>query len=288
MFYIYFSFIWLITWLPLRVLYVISDLFYLIIYYLVPYRIKVVRKNLKNSFPEKSASELKKIEKKFYHYFCDVFIETIYLMHVSKEEIFKRFDVGEVQIISDFIKKGQSVIIMTSHYGNWEWGSSSATRLPVNTPMYNVYQKISNKDFGSIMNYLRGRFSGINIEKKLLLREMIQLKNKKTPACFALISDQAPTPSNTHYWTTFLNQDTPVINGAEQLAKKFNYPVVYCHINRIKRGYFKCEYQLISDEPSKTTDFEITEKFIRTLEQKIYENPEYWLWTHNRWKRKRI
>ena len=208
-------------------------------------------------------------------------------MHVSKEEIFKRFDVGEVQIISDFIKKGQSVIIMTSHYGNWEWGSSSATKLPVNTPMYNVYQKIRNKDFGNLMNYLRGRFSGINIEKKLLLREMIQLKNNKIPACFALISDQAPTPSNTHYWTTFLNQDTPVINGAEQLAKKFNYPVVYCHINRVKRGYFKCEYQLISDEPSKTTEFEITEKYIRTLEQKIHNNPEYWLWTHNRWKRKR-
>jgi len=209
------------------------------------------------------------------------------ITHFSKKEILKRFDAGDMKMILDFYAKGKSVIIMTSHYGNWEWGSSFSLGLPPDKPVYNIYKQLKNKEFNKLMLNLRSSFDGKNIEKKELLRKMVELRKKQGLACFALISDQAPRVINSHYWTTFLNQDTAVIDGAEQLAKKFNYPVMYYHINRVKRGYYKCDYRLITDDPSNTKEFEITEKFIRILEEKIIEEPAYWLWSHNRWRRKK-
>lgn len=287
MFYIYYPILWLITWLPLRVLYLLSDLCYPVIYYLIPYRKKITRKNIHNAFPDKTEKELRQIERKFYRYFCDMFIETLYMMHMSKAEMKKRFDVGDNSIIKQYYSEGKSVMLMTAHYNNWEWGSSFSMGLPENHPTYNIYKHLKNERFGELMEMLRSRFGGQSIEMKELLRTMVRFRNDGLVASFAMISDQSPARKSIHYWTNFLHQDTAVISGTEQLARKFDYPVVYVHINRLKRGYYRCEYFPIADKPGDTADFEITEKYIRILEQKIQEEPAYWLWTHKRWKHKR-
>ncbi len=287
MFNILYAFIWLITWLPLRVLYLFSDIFYLIIYYLVGYRKKVVRLNLENSFPQKTEKEILGIERRFYRYFCDLFVETLYEMHMSKKEILRRFDLGNIEPILEQYKKGKSVMLMTAHYGNWEWASALSLILPIESPLHSIYKRLKSKNFDKLMFELRSKFTGKNIEKKDLLRAMVGMKNENKVAMFGMISDQTPTGNSIHYWTQFLNQDTPVLLGTEQLAKKFDYPVFYLHINRIKRGYYKCKYHTISLEPKQTAEFEITEAYMRVLEKEIEAAPEYWLWTHRRWKNKR-
>jgi KDO2-lipid IV(A) lauroyltransferase len=287
MFHIFYAFIWLITWLPLRVLYVLSDFFYLIVYYVVGYRKKVVRRNLTHSFPHKSTKELRKIERRFFRYFCDVFIETLYEMHMSKTEILRRFQFINPELITAQYAKGKSVLIMTAHYGNWEWASAFSLVLPKKNILYGIYKKLSNKHFDKLMYDLRLKFTGKNIETQDLLRTMVRLKNSDELSSFGMISDQTPTARTAHHWMMFLNQDTPVLLGTEQLAKKFDYPVFYCQINRVKRGYYTCEFLPIAMEPKLTAEFEITEKYMRLLEQKIEAEPEYWLWTHKRWKHKR-
>ncbi|HEY5591278.1 MAG TPA: lysophospholipid acyltransferase family protein [Paludibacter sp.] len=284
MYNILYAFIWIITWLPLRVLYLFSDFFYLIIYYLAGYRKRVVRKNLENSFPKKTKKEILLIERRFYRYFCDLFVETVYEMHMSKNEILRRIDLGNVEPILEQYKKGKSVMLMTAHYGNWEWASALSLLLPNENPLHSIYKQLKSKNFDNLMFELRSKFTGKNIEKKDLLRVMLRMKNEGEVAMFGMISDQTPTGNSIHYWTQFLNQDTPVLLGTEQLAKKFDYPVFYLHINRIKRGYYKCEYHPISLEPKQTAEFEITETYMRILEKEIEAAPEYWLWTHRRWK----
>lgn len=287
MFNILYAFIWLITWLPLRVLYLFSDFFFLIIYYIVGYRKKVVRTNLEKSFPKKTKKEILRIERRFYRYFCDLFVETLYEMHMSQKEILRRIDLGNVDPVLEQYKNGKSVMLMTAHYGNWEWASAISLILPKENPLHSIYKQLKSNKFDSLMFELRSKFTGKNIEKKDLLRIMVRMKNEGKVAMFGMISDQTPNIKNAHYWTKFLNQDTPAVLGTEQLAKKFDYPVFYLHINRIKRGYYKCDYHLISLEPKQTTEFEITETYMRILEKEIEAAPEYWLWTHRRWKYQR-
>ncbi|MFA5046300.1 MAG: lysophospholipid acyltransferase family protein [Paludibacter sp.] len=284
MFYILYAFIWLVTWLPLWVLYIFSDIFYLIIYYLAGYRKKVVRSNLENSFPQKTKKEILRIERRFYRYFCDLFVETLYEMHMSKKEVLRRIDLGNVEPILEQYKKGKSIMLMTAHYGNWEWASALSLVLPKESPLHSIYKQLTSKKFDSLMFELRSKYTGGNIEKKDLLRTMVRMKNEGVVAMFGMISDQTPTGNSIHYWTQFLNQDTPVLLGTEQLAKKFDYPVFYLHINRTKRGYYKCEYHAVTLEPKLTAEFEITETYMRILEKEIEAAPEYWLWTHRRWK----
>lgn len=284
MYTVFYIFIWLLAWLPLRVLYVFSDFFYLIIYYIVGYRKKVARKNIEKSFPEKSKKELRRIERRFFRYFCDLFIETFYEMHMSKKEVLRRMDLGDVDLILEQYAKGKSIMLMSAHYGNWEWASAFALKLPEDMQIYNVYKRLNNKKFDNFMLEIRSKFKGQSVEIHNLLRTMVNLRKEGRVSVFGMISDQSPWVGNINHWNTFLNQDTPVITGTEQLAKKFDYPVFYIHIHRVKRGYYKFEYIPVSLEPTLTSEFEISNKYMEILEQKIKAVPEYWLWTHNRWK----
>jgi KDO2-lipid IV(A) lauroyltransferase len=288
MFYLFYIFVWVITYLPLRVLYVLSDLAYLIVYYVIRYRRKVVWDNLSNSFPQKTPQEILLIERKFYRNFCDVFIETLYVTHCSNEEIMRRMKVLNIDLAIRDYDNGKSPMLMTAHYGNWEWASSASLWLPKDKPVYSVYKKLSNTNFNQFMCDLRKKFSGQILEKNDLLRKMITLKQDGQVAMFGMIADQTPTRVNIHYWTRFLNQDTPVLTGTEVLARKFDYPVYFGKITRIKRGYYVSELIPIATSPKLTQDFEITEAYIRLLEQQILEAPEYWLWTHKRWKHKKL
>lgn len=284
MYTVFYIFIWLLAWLPLRVLYVFSDFFFLIIYYVVGYRKKIARKNIEKSFPEKSKKELRRIERRFFRYFCDLFVETFYEMHMSEKEVLRRMDLGDIDLIMEQYAKGRSIMLMSAHYGNWEWASAFALKLPKDMQIYNVYKRLNNKKFDNFMLEIRSKFKGQSVEIHNLLRTMVNLRKEGRVSVFGMISDQSPWVGNINHWNTFLNQDTPVITGTEQLAKKFDYPVFYIHIHRVKRGYYKFEYIPVSLEPTLTSEFEISNKYMEILEKKIQAAPEYWLWTHNRWK----
>jgi len=284
MFYILYAFIWIITWIPLRLLYLVSDLIFPVLYHVVRYRRRVVKTNLAKSFPEKSEKELRTIERRFYRFFCDLFVETMYEMHISEKEIRRRMTFGNLEAILEQNARNKSVMIMTAHYGNWEWTLAFSLFSPEVYPSNPIYKKLRNEKFDTLIHQLRARYGAKLIEKRDLLRTMFRLQKDQEVANFWMISDQTPNSHSIHYWTNFLNQDTPAIVGTEQLARKFDYPVFFADINRIKRGYYHCEFIPISLEPGKTTEFEITEDYMKLLEKSIVVHPEFWLWSHRRWK----
>jgi len=287
MFYILYAFIWIITWLPLRVLYIISDIFFPVVYYIVGYRKNVVRLNLTKSFPDKTVKERRTIERRYYHFLCDLIVETIHEMHISEKDILRRMTFGNLQDIVEQNALNKSVMIMTAHYGNWEWLLAFSLYLPEKQPSNPIYKRLRNERFDKLFHQLRSRYGAKLIEKKDLLRVMFKLQKEKQVANFWMISDQTPNGKNLHYWTTFLNQDTATVTGTEQLARKFDYPVFYAEINRVKRGYYHCEFIPITLEPTKTAEFEISEQYMRLLEKSIEAHPEFWLWSHRRWKYQR-
>ena len=283
MFYILKIIISLLARLPFGVLYALSDLLCPVVYHILRYRRKVVRKNLTLAFPEKSDREIIKLEKKFYRFFCDLFVEVIRFSGISEKKLLKHLE-GDLTIISEILDRGQSVILMTAHYGNWEWGSALPLFMDKKYKSCNIYKALNNKHFMGFMNKMRSRFGAKNIETKVLLREMLRLRNDGQPAVFSLISDQRPKRHNIHLRLNFLNCDTAAITGTEELARKFDYPVVFASMNRVKRGLYKIELCPAIKQPSKLEEFEITKRYFSYFEKKIQENPEFWLWTHNRWK----
>ncbi len=284
---VYFSF-WLITLLPLRLLYIMSDILYPIVYYVAGYRKDVVRSNISRSFPEKPQEERLKIERNYYRYFCDLFVETMKEMHFSKDEIKRRMTIGNFDAVKEQYAKGKSVMLMTAHYGNWEWPIALSLYLPEEVPLYGIYKKQSNNTFDKLFFKLRSRFGGIPIEKNRLMRLLIQLKKEKKLGNFWMIADQTPYGSDIgFFWTKFLNQDTATLTGTEQLARKFDFPVFYADITRTKRGYYHCEFIPITLEPTQTKEFEITERYMQLLEKRIQISPQFWLWSHRRWKYQR-
>jgi Kdo2-lipid IVA lauroyltransferase/acyltransferase len=287
MFNLLYVFGWIATLLPLRILYIFSDVFYPIIYYIVGYRKLVVRTNLEKSFPEKTEKELRRIERRYYRFFCDLFVESMYEIHISKTEIKRRFKFVNIEGVNQQYNEGKSVMIMTAHYGNWEWGMCFPLFLSEKMRSYQIYKKLSNKQFDTLMYKLRAKFGGINVEKRDLLRSILRTKAEDNQGLYWMISDQTPGEKKIHYWTKFLNQDTPALTGTEQLARKFDYPVFYAEIKRIKRGYYQCEFIPISINSGQTAEFEITEKYMQLLQKTIETQPEYWLWSHKRWKHSR-
>jgi KDO2-lipid IV(A) lauroyltransferase len=287
MFYILYAFVWLIAWIPLPVLYIISDIICPVVYYIVRYRRGVVRLNIAKSFPDKSEKERRTIERRFYRFFCDLFIETMYEMHISEKEILRRMTFGNLKEILEQNAKKKSVMIMTAHYGNWEWTLAFALFSPETYPSNPIYKRLRNEKFDKLIHKLRARYGAKLIEKNDLLRVMFRLQKENEVGNFWMISDQTPNGRNIHFWTPFLHQDTPTLTGTEQLARKFDYPVFYAEINRVKRGYYHCEFIPITLEPKKTAEFEITEKYMNLLEKSIEAHPEFWLWSHRRWKYQR-
>jgi Kdo2-lipid IVA lauroyltransferase/acyltransferase len=288
MFNLLYAFGWIVTLLPLRILYILSDIFYPIIYYVVGYRKAVVRTNLKKSFPDKTEKELRRIERRFYHFFCDLFLETLYEINISENEIKRRFTFINIEGVLKQHADGKGIMIMTAHYGNWEWGMNFPLFTPRGMISCQIYKELSNKQFDRFMCNLRAKFGGINVEKRDLLRTMIKYKSSNDQGIYWMISDQTPAEQKIHYWTELLHQDTPTLTGTEQLARKFDYAVFYAEIKCIKRGYYQCELIPITLEPTQTSEFEITEKYTQLLQKTIETQPEYWLWSHRRWKYSRV
>ncbi len=289
-YYILFSFFWLITWLPLSILYLISDFFFLIIFYVARYRRKLVRKNLSNSFPELSITEIKKIERKFYRHLCDYFIETLKLMHFRVSAMRKRVQFPNIDTLFSYYEKNQSVLLYLGHYGNWEWLSLAkyAQKTDIKDfKIYPVYHTLSNKYFDKFFYRLRSNIDSTPIPQEKILRTIIEKEREKSNSIYIFIADQSTTVRNIHYWMNFLNQDTPCITGAERIAKQTGYPTLYADVRKTKRGHYSVEFIPIEENPKEAEEFQLTDSYMKLLEKTIQRDPAYWLWTHNRWKHKR-
>ncbi len=284
-FYITLPFLYFISILPFTILYVVSDGLYFILYKVLGYRKKVVYNNLKKSFPNKTHKELKIIEKKFYHYLCDLFLETLKTLTISKKEALKRcyFNENSRHIFNELYENKQSCILVMGHYGNWEWAGNTFS-LVNSQQLYVIYHPLSNKHFDKLMYNMRTRFGTKLYAMKDTMREMIKNRNEINTTAF--IADQTPAPESA-YWTTFLNQDTPIFWGTEKIAQKLNYPIVYATVNRIKRGIYEINVEYLVKDPKNTHEGEISELHTKKLEKDIITCPEIWLWSHRRWKHKR-
>lgn len=277
------SLLWLISRLPFWMLYTISDILFLFIYYIIGYRRTVVFKNLRNSFPEKSDKEIKQIAKKFYRYFPDIIVETIKMCSISEKEVLERLEILNMQELEKHFEKNKNIIGVTAHYANWE--------LPIHRmsfmteyPKLVVYKPLSNKDFNDIFNRVRTRFGATMVPMKQIFRHIVKLRG--TPSFSIFVADQTPLNQDSDYYIQFLNQRTLVYTGVERIAKATNNPVVFCHIGRKeKRGYYYCKFTTLVENPAEYTEHEITNIHNKFTEDIINERPEFWLWSHNRWKR---
>lgn len=284
-----FLFCWVKTHalLPMRALYLLSDILYVIIYKGLKYRIKVVRNNMAASFPEKSKTELRQLEQDFYHHFADYIVETFKLAHISLKEVKSRAVINNPEVCDNLIDKGHSCILMLmGHYGNWEWFTSSTSYMK-DCRIYQIYRPLKNKAADKLFIYLRTRFGSLGIRKQDTIRDIIRLKKDKTNCMVIFIADQTPSPANLHYWTNFLHQESAILTGPERIARKLNLPVVFCDTKQVKRGYYSIDFRLITEAPNDTPENWITETYTRMMEECILRNPAYWLWTHKRWKHKR-
>jgi KDO2-lipid IV(A) lauroyltransferase len=284
LFFLFYISTWLIAQIPSKVIYRISDFSGFIVYRIAKYRRKVVRENLLNSFPEKSIEEIKEIEKKFYKHFCDLFYENIFLLHASRERALRRCRFNNLEYFEKLYNEGKSAILATGHYGNWELYALMGAKL--NHIPLGVYKPLSNKRFEKFLNAARERFGGVPVSMKKTLKVFNQFNQEKKPVLLGLISDQTPAAGDIHYWTTFLNQDTPVFLGVEKISKKYNLPVIFCSMTKLKRGKYQVNFEVLSENPKDTEPYVITEMHVKALENLIRKQPEFWLWSHRRWKRK--
>lgn len=285
------SLIRILSRLPLPLLYFVADaLVYPLMYHVVRYRRAVVAKNLRMSFPEKSAKQRRDLERQFYRRFASTIMEIIYGYRISDEEMRERFVFENVELVEELAHKNKGVFFMLGHLGNWEWIADIGKRYTdTSIKEYNVYRQQKSPSADQAMLALRlKRGGGGCIEKKQLLRQLVAMRHADNPITIGLISDQKPSPRNAHVWTTFLNQETAFLDGGEVLARKFGYAVTYVHVESPKRGYYRARFEVITDNPAATNPTEITLAYARLLEQNILESPALWLWTHNRWKWSRM
>lgn len=282
------STIWYVfSLLPMRLLYALSSMLYGILFYVVRYRRKVVESNLKSSFPEKDAAEIRAIEKEFYHFFCDYIVESVKLLTMSREDLKRRMVFKGTDIVEAIVKEGQSCAVYLGHYCNWEWITSLPLWITPQAQCGQIYHPIENRDMDMLFLKLRQRMGAVCIPMQDTLRYILKYRSENQPVVIGYISDQKPHWVNIHHWVDFLNHDTPVLTGTERIARKMNHAVFYMDVRRLRRGYYEAEFKLITRDPKAMQEFELTDIYYRMLEESIRQAPAYWLWSHDRWKRTR-
>ena len=274
--------IWLFSILPFKILYLLSDIFYLLIYYVIGYRKDVVLYNLTLTFPEKSKQELFKIRKLFYHHFVDIFIEMIKSFTISKKQLARHCSYTNLELLNELHKDGKSFILVGSHYGNWEWlfGLSSYIKYK----SYTAYTPVSNTYFNQKILTSRKRFGYTLKHASRIIAEIDYNFKNDIQSMYGLISDQSPQLKKAIYWSHFLGGEVPVHTGAETLAKKYNFTMVLITTKKVKRGYYENTFSIITKEPTKFPDFELTDMFHAEIEKQVRAQPAYYFWTHKRFK----
>ena len=273
--------IWCISILPYRLFYLFSDVVYFLVYHVFGYRKKVVRNNLKLVFPDKPEAELKVIEKQFFKHMCDMFLEMVKTMNLSKSEIKKRYHITNMEVIQE-IENEKSILVPCSHYANWEWNVS--LNLNVKSKGYAVYQKVANKYFDKLVKDLRSRWNTTLITTHETVKTVVRNQKNGVPSIYGMVADQSPMVVHAHYWDKFMGITVPIYIGTETMARKLDLAVVFLKVSKVKRGYYQAEFIPITLSGKETAPHEITKKFIALTEQQIRERPEHYLWTHRRWK----
>ena len=287
LYYIVLTVWWLFSLLPMRVHYIISDLLFWGIYHVAGYRKEVIRENLATSFPEKSEGELRRIERGFYHWFCDWMVETVKMMTISREEMKRRMVFKGVERIEEAAAQGQSCGTYLGHLCNWEWVASLPLWTSDKIQCAQIYHPLENKAFDRLLLRSRQRMGGECIPMADTLRKIIAYRKANQAVVIGYISDQKPHWVNIHHWVDFLNHDTPVLTGSERILRKMNHAVFYLDIHRVRRGYYEAEFKPITREPQNLEEYELTDIYFRMLEENIRRAPEFWLWSHRRWSRTR-
>jgi KDO2-lipid IV(A) lauroyltransferase len=283
LFWISYGLLYLISLLPFRLLYFLSDGLYYVLYYLIGYRKQVVRDNLRRSFPTKTEQERLLIEKTYFRFLADNLIESLKSLSMSKKSFQKRFHLKNPEVITQFTDKNQSILLATSHYANWEWAAPGLTSMLAVKSIL-VYKPLSNKSAEKVINGIRSKYGALMVPMKQAIRTIIEHQDETTMS--VLVSDQTPSARDNMHFVDFLNQPTAVFKGLEKIAKLTKSPIMYMHVERVKRGYYQAEFSVLEANPLATAEDEITDKYNKKLENIIQANPAYWLWSHKRWKHK--
>ena len=279
-----YTFIRLLSRLPFRVLYALSDATFYPLYYLARYRRKIVRKNLVESFPQLSHSEIEALEKKFYHFFCDLIFESCKMATISPDEIKRRMHFTNFHIANEMLAKGQSVAYFIGHFCNWEWMSSSGLWFENGMVVAQVYHKLGNVTMDRVIRQMRERFGSECVEMRQTARYMVREKSGGKPCNIALIADQSPRRKDIKHYTQFMNHTVPALVGPEKMVKHFGCAPLFVTVRRVKRGYYEVDFSLLSDDASSLPDYELTDLYYRRLQEEIQKQPECYLWTHNRFR----
>jgi Kdo2-lipid IVA lauroyltransferase/acyltransferase len=284
-FIIFYPLLWIISILPFRVLYLISDFTYFIVYKIIGYRVKTVRENLAMALPNLSDSERLIIEKKFYSHLCDMFLEMIKTLSISNTEMDKRYKFTNLDVYKELEKKGKSISLLCAHYASYEWVISMNRHISFKG--YGIYKKIANKYFDKLVHDIRSKFKANLITTKETASTIEKNHATGILSLYGFASDQSPKLDRAVYWQEFMGIKTPIHVGAEMLSKRYDMNVIFLRTKKIKRGYYEGTFELMAENPKETKRFEITADYISRVEKQIYEAPEFYLWTHKRWKHRK-
>ena len=284
-FLIAYPFLWCISILPFRLLYLVSDFVYIIIYHIIGYRKRTVRKNLALTMPNLSKAERLVIEKKSFRHLCDMFLEMIKTMRISTKEINERFVFTNLDIYHKLEDQNKSIAMMLAHYASYEWVISMNAYVEYNG--YAIYKKIANPYFDKLVRSIRSRFNAHLITTKETVPTIVNNKSNNLLSIYGFASDQSPKASSAFHWQKFMGVEVPVHTGAEMLSKKYDMNIIFLKVKKVSRGYYEASFEVLSENTQDVPNYQITDRFLELVEQQIYEAPEYYLWTHKRWKHRR-
>lgn len=280
-----FPFLWIISKLPFRLFYWFSDCIYILVYYIIGYRKKIVRNNILIALPHESEEKRLVIEKKFYQHMCDMFLEMIKTMSISSEEMKERFKITNIELLKEYEQKNKSIILLAAHYASWEWLLS--INESTSFKCYGVYKKVNNKYFDAKVRAIRSKFKSVLVTTENTIALINDNEKNGVMSLYGLASDQSPQVHKTFHWQQFMGITVPVHTGAEMLAKRYDLEVVFAKVKKVKRGYYEATFVPIANNPKSIQDYEITDAYLKEVEKQILEAPEFYFWTHKRWKHRR-
>jgi KDO2-lipid IV(A) lauroyltransferase len=284
MYFFLFAFTWMVSLIPFWILYRISDVLYLIIFYLAHYRKATVYRNLRNSFPQKSDTEIDHIARAFYRHFCDLILESAKSIRISAMDLDKRMKFLNPEVFTELARENRNFALVSAHYGNWEW----LINLPLkfNHKLLVIYRPLKSKPVDRLTLYMRSRHDPLMVPMESIYRQGLKYTAEKQLFCVWFIADQRP-PRTSRFWTRFLNQETPFFEGIEKISAKLGLAVVFMEIQKVRRGYNEVSLKKLFDNAAECRDHEVTLACIREIEEEILRKPEYWLWSHKRFKHAR-
>ena len=280
-----FPFLWIISKLPFRLFYWFSDCIYILVYYIIGYRKKIVRNNILIALPHLSEEKRLSIEKKFYQHMCDMFLEMIKTMSISSEEMKERFKITNIELLKEYEQKNKSIILLAAHYASWEWLLS--INESTTFKCYGVYKKVNNKYFDAKVRAIRSKFKSELVTTDNTIALINDNEKNGIMSLYGLASDQSPQVHKTFHWQQFMGIEVPVHTGAEMLAKRYDLEVVFAKVKKVKRGFYEATFVPIANNPKSIQDYEITDAYLKEVEKQILEAPEFYFWTHKRWKHRR-